>query len=118
MTTLTRGTQKESLMKALKDNMISQRQKYVLEVLTHHLPNGGTAREISVAMFNLGFTYSPERNTSQPRLTELVNLGLVKVSDFKVWDSLTNRGVAHYTLDERFKKEVLLDERSKCSNAN
>ena len=38
-----------------------------------------TAKEIAVEMCNLGFTPNSERNFSAPRLTEMVDMGIVEV---------------------------------------
>lgn len=39
---------------------------------------GMTAKEISVSMFNLGFTPDRDRNHVSPRLTELMEKGIVE----------------------------------------
>lgn len=58
---------------------LTERQKMVYGYLKSTYVDGATAKELSVALFKEGLTPSPERNSTHPRLNELVDLGLVKV---------------------------------------
>ena len=65
----TRGESHESVDK-------SKRYEQILEILSsNHKPL--TAKEISVLMYNKGYSYSDERNVSAPRITELLKMGKI-----------------------------------------
>lgn len=70
------------------------RYKQILEILKD---SAMSAKEIAVEMCNLGFTPNSERNFSAPRLTELVDKGLVEVIGKKVCD-YTGKTVSVYRL--------------------
>ena len=53
-----------------------RRYSQILEILDD---NEMTAKEISVEMYKRGYTNTDERNTSAPRLTELLRTGFVEV---------------------------------------
>lgn len=54
-----------------------------------------TAREIAQEMYRLGYIAYPERAVIQPRITELVQAGLVEATG-KKRDEVTQRTVAAY----------------------
>lgn len=56
-----------------------------------------SAREIAVLMYNRGLVGYPQRQAVAPRLTELVQCGIVK-ADGKKYDRVTKRHVALYRL--------------------
>lgn len=58
----------------------NKRYRQILEILEN---NEMTAKEISVEMYKRGYTNTDERNTSAPRLTELLRNGLVEVINKK-----------------------------------
>jgi len=58
---------------------LTERQKMVYQYLKSTYVDGATAKELSVALFKEGLTPSPERNSTHPRLNELVDLGLIKI---------------------------------------
>ena len=71
MTTLeTRSQANESIDK-------NTRYKQILRILKEY-GRGMTAKEISVSMFNCGFTPDRDRNHVSPRLTELMGMGYVE----------------------------------------
>lgn len=70
------------------------RYKQILGILKNSTM---TAKEIAVEMCNLGFTPNSERNFSAPRLTELVDKGLVEVIGKKVCE-YTGKTVSVYKL--------------------
>ena len=57
---------------------LGERQKLVYNSLVEY-PQGATAKELSVALYNQGKVMSNERNSVHPRLNELISEGLVKV---------------------------------------
>lgn len=56
-----------------------------------------TAKEVAVEMNQRGYVPTSERNFAAPRLTELVNKGMVQVVGKKVCE-YTNKKVAQYQL--------------------
>ena len=54
-----------------------------------------TAREVSDYLYNKGYTPIRERNIAQPRLNELVKVGLVMVISY-AYDAMTDREVKVY----------------------
>lgn len=58
-----------------------------------------TAREIALEMHSCGWLPYPARAIIQPRITELVEAGEIKVAEDKQ-DTLTHRKVAVYMLNE------------------
>jgi FixJ family two-component response regulator len=89
----TRQTRKESFDKVSEN--LGERQKSVLSYLINTYPNGASAKELAVSMFNGGLVPSSERNSVHPRLNELVSKGLVKVVGTKTCQ-FTDRKVAIY----------------------
>lgn len=69
----------------------------ILSTLHNHKDKGLTARETAIILYNQGMIISNERQATQPRFTELVDKGVVKVVGKKK-DAVTNRNVAVYTL--------------------
>lgn len=84
----TAQTRRESHRKTNKENMYSK----VLEVLESE---DLTAREIAEQLYNNGEIAYPARAVIQPRITELVEAGLIKVTG-KKYDGVTKRNVATY----------------------
>ena len=58
-----------------------------------------TAREIALEMYSCGWLPYPARAIIQPRVTELVEAGEIKVTEDKQ-DTLTHRKVAVYMINE------------------
>lgn len=59
-----------------------------------------TAKEIAVELYELGYIPSTERNYTAPRLTELENMGYVKVVD-KRKCKYTGKQVAVYGMTQK-----------------
>ncbi len=59
-------------------NDIQDKQPVRYELILSRLDRPKTAKEIAVELFDLGLTYSSERNMVAPRLTELEKRGIVK----------------------------------------
>lgn len=74
---------------------LAEKQKAILNHLNDSFPNGATAKELAVSMFNLNLVSSPERNSVHPRLNELVDINLVFVIGKKKCE-YTNKTVAIY----------------------
>lgn len=72
MSFITQQTRKESY------EDIQEKQPIRYELILEHLDKPKTAKEIAVELFELGLTYSAERNMVAPRLTELEKHGVVK----------------------------------------
>lgn len=70
----------------------------IVHTLSEDKQNGMTAREIATVLYNDGLAFSNDRQAVQPRLTELIEKGLVKVI-CKKYDDITQRNVAVYTLN-------------------
>ena len=58
-----------------------------------------TARQVAELMYKRGYIPHPIRQAAAPRLTELAELGVVKVCG-KIYDNATKRNVAAYKLVE------------------
>ena len=54
------------------------RYKQIVEIFEDLKPRNLTAKEVAVFMFNRGFTPNAERNFSAPRITELMQKGIVE----------------------------------------
>lgn len=54
------------------------RYKQIIEIFEDMSPRNLTAKEVAVFMFNRGFTPNAERNFSAPRITELMQKGIVE----------------------------------------
>lgn len=85
---ITKQTQRESHAKVNKQRIRSS----ILNELTY---GNMTSREIAVVLYRHDLVSEPTRQQVQPRLTELVQDGLVEVID-KRYDSRTDRHVALY----------------------
>ena len=59
------------------------RYNQILEILSQS-KGPMSAKDISMRMFNLGYTLNSDRNNSSPRLTELMQRGLVEQVGKKV----------------------------------
>ena len=80
---------------------IKEKKKIRYEQIIDILDNKEmTAKEIAVEMYKRGLTDSAERNYSQPRLSELAYLGIVKVVGKKICQ-YTNKKVAVYKLIQK-----------------
>ena len=90
---ITEQTRRESHEKIDKDKMYNM----ILAVLKKNQERGLTAREVSTVLYNQGLVISNERQVTHPRLTELVDKGIVRVIG-KRKDEITNRNVAVYSL--------------------
>ena len=91
---VTQETRRESNQKTDRVNM----QGHVLRVLQScELPL--TAREIAIELCKEFLIPYPERSIIQPRITELVDDGKIRVVG-KVYDHVTDRNVAAYELVE------------------
>lgn len=90
---ITEETRRESYEKLDNESL----QKHILSILENG--KGMTARECAVAMYSKGYVAYPMRQSVAPRLTELVEEGLVEVCG-KAYDDETNRNVAVYRLVE------------------
>ncbi len=90
--TITRGTKRNSYR--ITKKTLGERQTQVLNELMLH-PDGVTASELALSMWDKGFFVMPDRNNVHPRLNELVELMLVEVTG-KRSCSVTNRTVAVY----------------------
>lgn len=84
----TAETRRESHRKTNKENMYSN----VLKVLDKDIL---TAREIAQRLFKMGVIEYPARAIIQPRITELVENGVLRVAG-KKFDSQSRRNVAQY----------------------
>ena len=54
------------------------RYKQIIEIFEDQAPRNLTAKEVAIFMHNRGFTPNDERNFSAPRLTELMQKGIVE----------------------------------------
>lgn len=73
------------------------REKRYEQILTILRGKTMTAKEVAVEMNQRGYVPTSERNFAAPRLTELVNKGMVQVVGKKVCE-YTNKKVAQYQL--------------------
>ena len=87
---ITRQTRRESNQQADRKTM----HKLVLDQLSY---GDMTAREIGAVLYRHGLVLTPSRQQVQPRLTELVQDGLIEVVGKRL-DSVTKRRVAVYRL--------------------
>ena len=74
---------------------IKEKRQKRYEQILDRLDKPKTAKEISIELYELGYTNTTERNTTAPRLTELERFGKVKVIDKKKCD-YTGKMVAVY----------------------
>ncbi|UGO47999.1 hypothetical protein PQE72_gp185 [Bacillus phage vB_BanS_Skywalker] len=92
-TKVTRETRRDSYEDIL--STLGERQKNVYQTLKASFPEGATAKELAVLMFESKLVGSPERNSTHPRLNELVEKGLVTIIGKKTC-VYTDRRVAIY----------------------
>lgn len=92
-TNVTKETRRDSYDDILLT--LGERQKNVYETLKTSFPEGATAKELAVLMFERRLVGSPERNSTHPRLNELVEKGLVSIVGKKTC-IYTDRRVAIY----------------------
>lgn len=88
---VTEETRRESHRQVDKETL----HKCIIEVLQGDVKL--TAHEIAVILHKKGLPVYPVRQSVAPRLTELVQCGIVK-ADGKKYDSVTKRHVALYRL--------------------
>ncbi len=89
---ITRQTRRESNQQVDRKTI----HKLVLDQLSY---GDMTAREIGAVLYRHGLVPTPSRQQVQPRLTELVQDGLIEVVGKRL-DSVTKRRVAVYHLVE------------------
>ena len=92
---ITTQTRRASYEKVL--TTLSLRQQIILLKFTSADNVRFTARELAEALYKDGAIISNDRNMVQPRLTEMVNAGLLEVVG-KKRDELMGRHVAYYGL--------------------
>lgn len=94
MSKITLETRRQSYDEILET--LGPRYRAILEELQE---SGGeaTARELAVALWQKGQIPTPERNFVHPRLTELMEAGIVEAIDKKKC-GITGKQVAVYTL--------------------
>lgn len=82
------------------DSFQSTNRKRLYQLITSVLKEyseGMTAREIAIKLYNQGFLLSNERQATAPRLTEMVDKGLIVVVGKKK-DTVTQKQVAVYAI--------------------
>ena len=84
-------------------NDIQEKQPVRYELILEHLDRPKTAKELAVELFDLGLTYSAERNMVAPRLTELEGRNIVQVIGKKKC-KYTGKMVAVYQKTEDIEK--------------
>lgn len=99
MNEITRETRQLSFQDINKNKR--KRYEQILEILKD---KEMTAKEVAVEMYNRNLTDSTDRNYSQPRLFELVNMNYVEVVGKKVCE-YTNKKVSVYRLKRSGTKE-------------
>lgn len=87
---------RETRQLSFEDINKSKRKRYeqILEILKGREM---TAKEVAVEMYNRNLTDSTDRNYSQPRLYELVNMNYVEIVGKKICE-YTNKKVSVYRL--------------------
>lgn len=90
---ITTDTRWESFEKLDRQTMYD----LILKTLESYKKDGLTARELAVKLYNQGFIKSNERQATAPRLTELVDEGILVVIGKRV-DEISRKNVAVYTL--------------------
>ena len=90
---ITTDTRFESLQKLDKKHL----QNLIVATLREHPKEGLTTRETAVILYDKGFLHSNERQATAPRLTELVDEGIVRVIG-KRFDKITRKNVAVYAI--------------------
>lgn len=79
----------------------NERQLQILEILKEY--RDATANEIADEMFRRGYIYKPERNFASPRITELMQEGLVEPKG-KQKDMYSKRLVTVFKLTNQGKE--------------
>lgn len=90
---ITTDTRFESLEKLDRKTICN----LIVNTLKEHRKDGLTAREIAVELYNKGLVWSCERQMVAPRVTELVDDGVLVVVR-KKFDEITQRKVAVYII--------------------
>ncbi len=90
---ITTDTRWESFEKLDRKTMYN----LILNTLKAYEKDGLTARELAVKLYNQGLIKSNERQATAPRLTELVDEGILVVIGKRV-DAISRKNVAVYTL--------------------
>lgn len=90
---ITTDTRWDSFVKLDKKRMYD----LIISTLRDNNKNGLTARETAVILYNQGHIKSNERQATQPRFTELVDKGIVKVVGKRL-DNISMRNVAVYSI--------------------
>lgn len=99
MNEITRETRQLSFQDINKNKR--KRYEQILDILKG---KEMTAKEVAVEMYNRNLTDSTDRNYSQPRLYELVNMNYVEIVGKKVCE-YTNKKVSVYRLKRSGTKE-------------
>lgn len=77
---------------------LNKKRLYELILQTlRDVPDGLTAREVAIILYNQGYLISNERQATAPRMTELVDKGEIVVIG-KREDAVTGKNVAIYSL--------------------
>ena len=90
---VTTDTRYESFEKVDRKRLYS----LIISTLRNNTKDGLTAREIAVILYNQGYIKSNERQATAPRLTELVDKGIVEVVRKKI-DEISLKNVAVYSI--------------------
>ena len=92
---------RETRQLSFEDINKNKRKRYeqILEILKD---KEMTAKEVAVEMYRRGFTDSSDRNYSQPRLFELVNMNYVEIVGKKVCE-YTSKKVSVYRLKKKLQ---------------
>ena len=96
---ITNETRRESYKKIKPDALL--RRNLVMKILNEHGPM--TAQGISTILCMRGYTTTPDRNFSSPRLTELQKMGCVRAIE-KETCNVSGRKVAVWDLTEKCEK--------------
>lgn len=95
---ITKQTRRESNQEVRRD----KKNRMILEQLSY---GPATARELAVMLHKHGLTLTADRNETAPRLTEMMQRGVVEVCGKKK-DSLTGRKAAVYQIAEEDEDDV------------
>ena len=119
MKTITKETKKESYIKILPT--ISNRQRDILRALADI--GVATANELALYLFQKGVVPNFSRNYVHPRLTELLDLGVIEIFERR-FDKITNRKCNAYRLvgsketctkiNVDFKRDDMVDVKDFC----
>ena len=74
-----------------------KRYRQILKIMKE-LDKPLTAKEIAVEMYKRGYAYTDERNIAAPRLTELLQKGVIDCSKTKVRCSYSGKMVSQFVL--------------------